>query len=256
MVGCAPCEFDARGHALAGLPYLTRRELVRLELKVPRQALGAHQKQARVLRFLDDVASPLAAARTMGLCVEATLGAADGSSVENAIAPSSAWLSTPGSGAARLSQFDGIMWIQPAAVPAGCLCHAPNPTWGAGPNAYLSKRTIPALGKWRQISGLEDGAVFRRLHLYRDRKGTGTWTVGAGLSGQSVTLIYRTMLDAAPASKRQRGRLNQRLISECSCHDQNVCNSGDIGLAHTAETAGKATSRADCLDAFIIPLNQ
>lgn len=45
-----------------------------------------------------------------------------------------------------------------------------------------------------------DGALFRRLHRSRDKAGEDIWTIGTALSAQSVTLIYRAMLDAANAA--------------------------------------------------------
>lgn len=67
---------------------------------------------------------------------------------------------------------------------------------GAGAYAYLSARTMTALAAWREASGSE-GPVFRRLHRSRDKGGASVWTVGAGLSAQSVTLIYRALLEQA-----------------------------------------------------------
>lgn len=68
---------------------------------------------------------------------------------------------------------------------------------GAGAYAYLSARTMTALVMWRDRADVTEGPVFRRLHRARDKAGTDVWTPGSGMTGQSVTLVFRAMLDAA-----------------------------------------------------------
>jgi integrase len=68
---------------------------------------------------------------------------------------------------------------------------------GSGSYAFLSPRTMAALGAWRASAERHAGPVFRRLHRSRTRDGADVWTIGGGLSAQSVTLVYRSMLDAA-----------------------------------------------------------
>lgn len=65
----------ARMHSLADVADPTKAELVRLELKAQRRALGVRQRQAKGLRFRGEVADPLLAAGPVGVCVEAMLAA-------------------------------------------------------------------------------------------------------------------------------------------------------------------------------------
>lgn len=209
----------ARLHALADHPDPTRAEIVRLELKAQRRALGVWQKQARGLRFRGEVADPLLAAGPIGVCVEAMLAAAgDGL----AGARDRALLSLAFDTGLRRSELVAVRWPHVERGPSGggrlFVPRSKADQEGAGAYAYLSARTMAALGGWRATSAIGsaggaasagvaggtasaagDGPVFRRLHRARDRDGRDVWTVGAALSAQSVTLIYRALLDAALA---------------------------------------------------------
>ena len=190
----------ARLHALAEQPDPTRAEIVRLELKAQRRALGVRQKQARGLRFRGEVADPLLAAGPVGVCVEAMLAAA-----ENGLSGmrDRALLSLAFDTGLRRSEIVAVRWphVERGTAGGGRLFvpRSKADQEGAGAYAYLSARTMAALGAWRRAAPAKDGAVFRRLHRARDREMRDVWTVGAGLSAQSVTLIYRAMLDAALA---------------------------------------------------------
>ena len=60
---------------------------------------------------------------------------------------------------------------------------------------------MAALAAWRAAcGGAKDGALFRRLHRTRDKAGADIWSIGTTLTAQSVTLIYRAMLDTANAA--------------------------------------------------------
>ena len=193
----------ARLHGLADQADPTRAELVRLELKAQRRALGVRQSQARGLRFRGQVADPLAAAGPVGVCVEAMLTAADAETLRGA--RDRALLSLAFDTGLRRSELVAVHWghVERGAGDGGRLFvpRSKSDQEGAGAYAYLSARTMAALAAWRAAcAGVREGPVFRRLHRARGRDGHDRWSVGAGLSAQSVTLIYRAMLDAARAA--------------------------------------------------------
>ncbi|MGD9664453.1 MAG: tyrosine-type recombinase/integrase [Novosphingobium sp.] len=188
----------ARAHGLANLADPTRTELVRLELKAQRRALGVRQKQARGLRFRGNVADPLAAVGPLGVCVEAMLDAAP-DTLQGL--RDRALLSLAFDTGLRRSEIVAVCWLHVEAGNAGAgrlfVPRSKSDQEGAGTYAYLSARSMAALDHWRAACAIGEGAVFRRLHHARMREGEDVWTPGAGLSAQSVTLIYRAMLDAA-----------------------------------------------------------
>ena len=192
----------ARLHALADQPDPTRTELVRLELKAQRRALGVRQRQARGLRFRGEVADPLAAAGPIGVCVEAMLAAAgDGVRGQR----DRALLSLAFDTGLRRSEIVAIRWphVERGSAGGGRLfvSRSKADQEGAGAYAYLSARTMAALAAWRAAcGGAKDGALFRRLHRTRDKAGADIWSIGTTLTAQSVTLIYRAMLDTANAA--------------------------------------------------------
>lgn len=190
----------ARLHSLADLPDPTRAELVRLELKAQRRALGIRQRQARGLRFRGEVADPLLAAGPVGVCVEAMLAAAPDSLQGQR---DRALLSLAFDTGLRRSEIVATRWahVERGASGAGRLFvpRSKADQEGSGAYAYLSGRTMTALGVWHSAAELRDGPLFRRLHRSRTKNDQDVWTVGTGLSAQSVTLIYRAMLDAAAA---------------------------------------------------------
>lgn len=190
----------ARLHSLADLPDPTKAELVRLELKAQRRALGVRQRQARGLRFRGDVADPLLAAGPVGVCVEAMLAAVSDTLQGKR---DRALLSLAFDTGLRRSEIVGSRWahVERAAAGGGRLFvpRSKADQEGSGAYAYLSARTMTGLEAWRSAAELREGPLFRRLHRCRTKDDKDVWTVGTGLSAQSVTLIYRAMLDAASA---------------------------------------------------------
>src|SRR5690606_32235175 len=190
----------ARIHSLAGLDDPTKTELVKLELKAQRRELGVRQKQARGLRFRGEVADPRQAEGYVGVSVEAMLAAA-GVGVPGT--RNKALLSLAFDTGLRRSEIVAIAWhhIEQGRAGGGRLFvpRSKSDQEGSGSYAYLSPRTMAFLDEWREISG-GDGAVFRRLHRARRKTGEDVWTIGAQMTAQSVTLIYRDMLDAARAA--------------------------------------------------------
>ena len=190
----------ARAHSMASVPDPTKAELVRLELKAQRRALGLRQRQARGLRFRGEVADPLVAVGPVGVCVEAMLAAAP-QTVQGL--RDRALLSLAFDTGLRRSEIVAVRWahIERGTAGAGRLFvpRSKSDQEGAGAYAYLSARTMADLREWQGVSG-EEGPVFRRLHRTRDKAGVDVWTVGTRLSAQSVTLIYRALLDKALAA--------------------------------------------------------
>lgn len=190
----------ARLHSLAGLPDPTRSEYVRLELKAQRRSLGVRQRQAKGLRFKGEVADPLLAAGPVGVCVEAMLVAAPDNIQGHR---DRALLSLAFDTGMRRSEIVAVRWphIERGTQGGGRLFvpRSKSDQEGAGSYAFLSARTMAAIAQWGQFSQDRRGPVFRRLHRSLKSGGDDTWTVGAGLTSQSVTLIYRAMLDAAGA---------------------------------------------------------
>ena len=191
----------ARLHALASHENPTRAEIVRLELRAQRRALSVRQRQARGLRFRGEVADPLLATGPVGVCVEAMLAASEEGlpALRNA-----ALLSLAYDTGLRRSELVAIrsFHIERGSADGGRLFVPRSKTdqEGGGAYAYLSARTMKAINAWRSQASLDDGFIFRRLHHTRTRNGDNKWTVGATLSAQSVTLIYRAMLNAARSS--------------------------------------------------------
>lgn len=227
----------ARAHALANQPDPTRTELVRLELKAQRRALGVRQRQARGLRFRGEVADPLAAAGPMGVCVEAMLAAV---SLNLQGLRDRALLSLAFDTGLRRSEIVAVRWphIEKGTAGAGRLFvpRSKSDQEGAGAYAFLSARTMAALAAWRDSGGGSEGQVFRRLHRARDKTGADVWTPGTGLTAQSVTLIYRAMLAAA----RDAGLLGEIAEADYEHWRQSLtAHSTRVGLTQDLFAAGQ-----------------
>ncbi|AKH44335.1 integrase [Altererythrobacter atlanticus] len=191
----------ARAHTLADLADPTRAELVRLELKAQRRELGVRQKQARGLRYRGEVADPRDVSGFVGVSVEAMLAAAPQGIKATR---DKALLSLAFDTGLRRSEIVAAIWdhVESGTGGGGRLFvpRSKSDQEGAGTYAYLSPRTMQFLGEWQAASAKEGGAVFRRLHRAQRKTGEDVWSVGARITGQSVTLIYRDMLDTARAA--------------------------------------------------------
>jgi integrase len=188
----------ARLHSLADLPDPTKSELVKLELKAQRRALGVRQVQARGLRFRGEVADPLTAVGPVGVCVEAMLDAA---SDDLRGYRDHALLSLAFDTGLRRSEIISVHWGHIETGATGGRLFVPKSKGdqeGAGTYAYLSKRTMDSLQRWK-ASARQQGHVFRRIHHVRTKEGKSVFTVGTPLTSQSVTIIYRSLLDEARA---------------------------------------------------------
>jgi integrase len=134
----------------------------------------------------------------VGVCVEAMLAAAP-DNLQGL--RDRALLSLAFDTGLRRSELAAIRWahVEKGNAGAGRLFvpRSKSDQEGAGVYAFLSVRTMAALAAWRDASGLSEGPVFRRLHRARDKAGADVWTPGAGMTAQSVTLIYRALLAAA-----------------------------------------------------------
>lgn len=196
----------AQLHRLADLADPTRAELVRFELRAQRRALGVRQRQARGLRFRGEVADPLITAGPVGVCVEVMLTAAPDTLQGKR---DRALLNLAFDTGLRRSEIVAVRCghVERGASGGGRLFvpRSKADQEGVGAYAYLSPRTMRAIATWREAGAIRDGALFRRLHRTRNKSGGDVWTVGAALSGQSVTLIYRALLDFAHAA----GQLDQ-----------------------------------------------
>ena len=160
--------------------------------------LGVRQQQARGLRFRGEVGDPRKAPGFVGISVEAMLTAV-GDGLQGA--RDKALLSLAFDTGLRRSEIVAVMWshIEPGSAGGGRLFvpRSKSDQEGAGNYAFLSARTMAYLRNWSTLSGTDKDAVFRRLHRTRCKTGEDVWTVGARLTGQSVTLVYRSLLDAA-----------------------------------------------------------
>lgn len=168
----------ARLHALADQPDPTRAELVRLELKAQRRALGVRQKQARGLHFRGEVADPLAAVGPVGVCVEAMLAA---SSDDVPGHRDRALLSLAFDTGLRRSEIVAARWPHVERSSSGGRLFVPRSKAdqeGVGAYAFLSARTMAALDSWAQVAGGREGAVFRRLHRSDTKVDSKRWPFG------------------------------------------------------------------------------
>lgn len=158
----------AKVHQLLELPDPTKAQLVKLRLAAIRRRFGTAQRQARPLRFKGPVRDvERDAAR--GLNIRALLDscASDLPGLRNR-----ALLSTAYDTGLRASELIAVEveHIIEAIDPEARLLAIPRSKGdqdGEGATAYLSPRSVRAILAWQQASGVEAGALFRRVQVRR-----------------------------------------------------------------------------------------
>ena len=155
-------------YRMAGRDDPTKAPLVRLEHKAARKALGVKQRQARAIRFKGDVidldgpASGICLATLLKAVRRDLLGARDEALLRVAYDTGCRRSELV---AITVGDIDG-----PDADGAGTLAIGASKTdrERAGALAYLSPATVRAIGRWRDLAGIDRGALFRRVETYFD----------------------------------------------------------------------------------------
>ena len=160
----------ARVHRLLGLPDPTANEQVRMTLAGIRRAHGTAQTQARPLRFKGAVKDPVRdAPRGLNLrnvleaCPDDLPGLRD-----------RALLSVAYDTGLRVSelvriQIDDIVPAIDADARLLRIQRSKGDPDGQGATAYLSARSVRAIGAWTDAAGIGAGALFRRVGVRRFR---------------------------------------------------------------------------------------
>src|SRR5579863_2373345 len=172
--GAAPASLTryrasiAKLHRLCRLPDPCQDELVKLTLAAHRRAVGVAQKQARPLRFKGAVRDPLADA-PRGLNVRAALEAC-GDTLP--ALRDRALLSVAYDTGLRASELVAITCedIVEALDPDARLltiARSKGDQEGERATAYLSPRSVAALTRWLDATGITQGPVFRRVIVRR-----------------------------------------------------------------------------------------
>ena len=160
----------------------TRTELVRLELKAQRRALGVRQSQARRLRFRGEVADPLTAAGEgiAGIRHRKRLSIAFDTGLRRSELVAARWPHVE-----RGSAGGGRLFVpRSKADQEGA---APMPTCPRARWRRWRRGAEPSVAIVRASSSVASTAPTTRR----------VWSVGTDLSVQSMTLVYRVMLDTA-----------------------------------------------------------
>jgi len=182
-------------YRMAGLADPTADPLVKFERKAARNHLGVRQRQARSIRFkgdiadLDSPASGVCLVHLLKACRRDALGLRD-----------AAMLRIAYDTAARRSELVAIdvMHIEgPDSEGAGVL-HIPASKTDrkqAGADVYLSPATMAAIARWRDVGGIDKGALLRRVTTHFDGS---IDKIGAErLHANSITLIYKRLIRRA-----------------------------------------------------------
>lgn len=224
-----------KAYRLAGVSDPTAAELVRLERKAMRGAIGVRRRQARPIRYKGEIAnldSPPEGLSLMALlkaCRRDELGLRD-----------AALLRLAYDTAVRRSELVAIdvRHIEgPDGVGAGLLFIPSSKTdqAGEGTHAYLSPVTMAAIAHWRARARIERGPLFRRIELHFD--GSVSRIGGGRLHPNSVSLIFRRLALAA----RKKGLLGEisdqrfeQMLKEISSHSIRV------GVAQDNFAAGES----------------
>lgn len=200
-----------KAYRLAGANDPTAAELVKLELKAMRSALGVRRRQARPIRFKGEIAdldSP-----PQGLSVLALLKACrrDEQGLRDAALLRVAY--DTGARRSELVAIDVAHVEGPDEEGAGVLL-VPNSKTdqaGEGAHAYLSPATMTAISRWRERARIERGPLFRRIELHFDGSVS---RIGAGrLHPNSIALIFKRLAVAARA-KGLLGELSDQRFAD------------------------------------------
>ncbi len=197
--------------------------LVRFEHRAARRHLGTRQRQARAIRFKGDVedldgpASGLSLAALLKACRKDLLGLRDAALLLTAY--------DTGCRRSELVAIDVDDVEGPDGEGAGTLFIAKSKTdpEKGGAYAYLSPATMAAIDRWRRASGIDRGALLRRVDTWPDRSIRG---VGEGaLSPYSVTMIYKRLVRQA-FEKKLLGAIGEieieRWVASVSSHSIRV----------------------------------
>lgn len=158
----------AKLHQLLGLPDPTPTPLVKLRLAAIRREKGTAQKQARPLRFKGPVRDAVRDA-PRGLNIRALLLACDD---DLSGLRDRALLSTAYDTGLRASELVAVQveHMIEAIDPDARLLVIPRSKGdqeGEGATAFLSPRSVQAIHAWQRASGIESGALFRRVQVRR-----------------------------------------------------------------------------------------
>jgi len=209
--------------------------LVRFEHRAARRHLGTRQRQARGIRFKGDVEDLDGPARGLSLsallkaCRKDLLGLRD-----------AALLLTAYDTGSRRSELVAITVADiegPDGEGAGTLfipTSKTDPEKG-GAYAYLSPAAMAAIDRWRRASGIDRGALFRRVDTWPD--GTIRGAGEGALAAYSVTVIYKRLVRQA-FEKKLLGAIGEgeleRWVASISSHSIRV------GVAQDNLAAGES----------------
>lgn len=157
----------ASAHTMLGLdPEGPQSRMVKSKLKALRRKKGTATRQAEAIRFGEELSletSPITIAGLLSFCDKTLTGLRD-----------AALLSTGYDAGLRVSELCGVCveHLQTEQDGSGELFipHSKTDQEGAGAHAWLSPDTMRRIGLWRNAAGIDEGPVFRRVHVTR-RKG-------------------------------------------------------------------------------------
>jgi integrase len=210
-------------YRMAGRDDPTASQLVRFEHRAARRRIGTRQRQARGIRFKGDIedldapASGLSLTALLKACRKDMLGARDGALLLTAY--------DTGCRRSELVAIDVDDIEGPDGDGAGTLFIPQSKTdrEKGGAYAYLSAATMTAIARWRRMSGVERGALFRRVDTHFD--GSVRRVGEVALAPYSITLIYKRLVRAA-FERKLLGAISEteleRWVSSVSSHSIRV----------------------------------
>lgn len=200
-------------YRLLKIPDPTKSELVQLEVRAMRKRLGKRQRQAKGIRYRGDIADYDSPAR--GICVEHLLRACRNDEMGDR---DRALLAVAYDTACRRSELVAIecSHIEPLDDDgAGTLDIKRSKTdqEKEGQYAYLSRRTMSLIEKWRMSGDIKSGPLFRKVSTHFDGS---IDSIGIdALHPNSVGKIYRRLArrayDKGLLGEMSRERFEQEL---------------------------------------------